>query len=95
MRSATLQVELVSQLGSLTALDLREAQMSKREAALSLNASLERRGIGLSFEIADDPERMREAEREGFAPQGIRLQADRERWREKRRVIEKNDRLER
>jgi hypothetical protein len=48
-----------------------------------------------SQEIAADPERMREAEREGFAPQGIRRQADRERWREKRRVIEKNDRLER
>lgn len=48
------QVELVGLLGSLSLLERREVEVSQREAALSLGAALERRGIGLSFEIADD-----------------------------------------
>jgi hypothetical protein len=50
----TRQVELVGLLGSLTALERRETEVSRREATLSLGAALERHGIGLSFEIADD-----------------------------------------
>jgi len=50
------QVELVGLMGSLAALERREAEVQKREAALSLNAAFEKRGIGLSFEIADDAE---------------------------------------
>jgi hypothetical protein len=50
-----------------------------------------------SQEIAKDPARMREAEREGFAPQvrNFVRQAERERGREKDRGIEKDDGLER
>jgi len=49
-----LQVELVSLLGSLGALE-RQAQAAERRAAtLDLGAALERRGIGLSFEVVDD-----------------------------------------
>jgi hypothetical protein len=51
----TRQVELVGLMGSLAALEKRETEVSRREAALSLGAALERHGIGLSFEIADDP----------------------------------------
>jgi hypothetical protein len=50
----TRQVELVGLMGSLAALERRETEVSRREAALSLGAALERHGIGLSFEIADD-----------------------------------------
>ena len=49
-----LQVELVSLLGSLGALE-RQAQAAERRAAtLDLGAAFERRGIGLSFEVVDD-----------------------------------------
>jgi len=48
------QVAFVSQLGSLAALEKRELEVSRREAALSLGAAYERHGIGLSFEIADE-----------------------------------------
>ena len=50
----TRQVELVGLMGSLAALERRETEVSRREAQLSLGAALERHGIGLSFEIADD-----------------------------------------
>jgi hypothetical protein len=50
------QVQLVGLMGSLSALERREAETQKREAKLSLGAELEKRGIGLSFEIADDAE---------------------------------------
>jgi hypothetical protein len=52
----TRQVEIVGLLGTLDALERRENDVSQREAALSLGAALERHGIGLSFEIADDAE---------------------------------------
>jgi Ti-type conjugative transfer relaxase TraA len=50
-----------------------------------------------SQEIAEDPARMRDAEREGFAPQvkNFVRQAERERGREKGRGAEKDDGLER
>jgi hypothetical protein len=52
----TRQVQIVGLLGTLDALERRENEMSQREAALSLGAAMERHGIGLSFEIADDAE---------------------------------------
>ncbi|HEX3596224.1 MAG TPA: hypothetical protein VHU80_14035 [Polyangiaceae bacterium] len=61
------QVELVGMMGSLTALERREAEVQKREAALSLNAAMEKRGIGLSFEIADDAEMPSDAHRRDIA----------------------------
>jgi hypothetical protein len=50
-----------------------------------------------SQEIAKNPARMREAEREGFAPQvrNFVRQAERERGREKSRGVEKDEGLER
>jgi len=50
-----------------------------------------------SQEIAKDPARMREAEREGFAPQvrNFVRQAEREHGREKGRGAEKDEGLER
>ena len=50
-----------------------------------------------SQEIAKDPARMREAEREGFAPQvrNFVRQAEKERGREKGRGVEKDEGLER
>jgi hypothetical protein len=50
-----------------------------------------------SQEIAKDPARMREAEREGFAPQvkNFIRQTEKERGREKSRGIEKDEGLER
>ncbi len=50
-----------------------------------------------SQEIAKDPARMREAEREGFAPQvrNFVRQDERERGREKGRGVEKDEGLER
>ncbi|HVW30325.1 MAG TPA: hypothetical protein VHC69_33435 [Polyangiaceae bacterium] len=50
------QVQLVGLMGSLSALERRETEAEKREAQLALGAALEERGIGLSFEIADDAE---------------------------------------
>jgi hypothetical protein len=57
------QVAFVSQLGSLAALEKRELEVSRREAALSLGAAYERHGIGLSFEIADEASLPSEAHR--------------------------------
>jgi hypothetical protein len=49
-----LQVELVSLLGSLPALE-REVETAERRAAnLELGAAWERRGIGLNFEMVDE-----------------------------------------
>jgi hypothetical protein len=49
-----LQVELVGLLGSVGALE-REAEAAERRAAsLHLGAALERRGMGLYFEVVDD-----------------------------------------
>jgi hypothetical protein len=61
------QVELVGIMGSLAALERREVEVQKREAALSLNAAMEKRGIGLSFEIADDAEVPSSAHRKDVA----------------------------
>jgi len=49
-------VRYIGLLGSLPALELREDELERREAALSLGAALERRGIGMSFEVVDDAE---------------------------------------
>jgi hypothetical protein len=48
------QVELVGLLGSLPELERQQDEAEAREAALSLGAALERRGIGLSFTVIDD-----------------------------------------
>ncbi|HEX4339236.1 MAG TPA: hypothetical protein VH062_25185 [Polyangiaceae bacterium] len=61
------QVELVGVMGSLAALERREAEVQKREAALSLNAAMEKRGIGLAFEVADEAEAPSNAHRREIA----------------------------
>jgi hypothetical protein len=61
------QVQLVGLMGSLEALERRETEVQKREAALSLGAAMEKRGIGLSFEIADDAETPSDANRRDVA----------------------------
>jgi hypothetical protein len=48
------QVEFVGLSGSLPALELRQDASERRAAALSLDASLERQGIGMSFVVVDD-----------------------------------------
>src|SRR5262249_37436674 len=48
------EVKPVGVLGALPALELREDGVEKREAALALGASLERRGISLLFQVVDD-----------------------------------------
>jgi hypothetical protein len=49
-----LQVELVSLLGSLTALEREVDAAERRATTLDLGAAWERRGIGLNFEVVDD-----------------------------------------
>jgi hypothetical protein len=49
-----LQVELVGLLGSLEALEKQADTAERRAAKLDLTAALERRGIGLHFEVVDD-----------------------------------------
>ena len=53
-REPKLQVEFVSLLVSLAALERRQNESERREATLSLGASLEGRGLGMSFEVVDD-----------------------------------------
>jgi hypothetical protein len=53
-REPKLQVELVSLLVSLGALERRQDESERRQATLSLGASLEKRGLGMSFEVVDD-----------------------------------------
>lgn len=48
------QVELVSLLGSVPALQLEVDAAEKRAATLDVGANLEARGIGLRFDIAED-----------------------------------------
>jgi len=48
------QVELVSLLGSVPALELQVDAAERRAATLDLGADLEARGIGLRFDIAED-----------------------------------------
>lgn len=48
------QVELVSLLGSLSALDRDAEEATRRAASLDLGAALERGGVGLHFDVADD-----------------------------------------
>jgi hypothetical protein len=48
------QVELVGLLGSLEALSRQAESAEKRSAALDVGAALERRGIGLYFDVVDD-----------------------------------------
>jgi hypothetical protein len=50
----TLQVELVSLLGSIASVERQADAAAKRAAALELGANYEQRGMGLSFEVADD-----------------------------------------
>ena len=49
-----LQVQLVSLLGSLSALEREVEAAERRAATLDLGAAWERRGIGLNFEVVDD-----------------------------------------
>lgn len=49
-----LQVELVSLIGSLEALELQAESAERRATKLKLGAEFERQGMGLSFEVADD-----------------------------------------
>src|SRR5262249_49230562 len=49
-----LQVELVSMLGSLGALEHQAEAAERRAATLDLAAAFERRGIGLHFEVVDE-----------------------------------------
>jgi hypothetical protein len=53
-REPKLQVELVSLLVSLGALERRQDESERRQATLSLGASLEGSGLGMSFEVVDD-----------------------------------------
>jgi hypothetical protein len=48
------QVELVSLLGSVPALELQVDAAERRAATLDLGADLEARGIGLRFDVAED-----------------------------------------
>ncbi|HXK18717.1 MAG TPA: hypothetical protein VNG33_12990 [Polyangiaceae bacterium] len=48
------QVELIGMLGSLAALDHQVEALERRATALDIGASLERRGIGMSFQVVDD-----------------------------------------
>jgi hypothetical protein len=50
-----LQVELVSLLGSLAVAERQVDAADKRAAALELGARFEQSGMGLSFEVADEP----------------------------------------
>jgi hypothetical protein len=49
-----LQVELVSLLGSLAAIERQVDVAERRAANTDVGAALERRGIGLSFQVVDD-----------------------------------------
>jgi|GEM_PF-5175566 len=49
-----LQVELVGLLGSIPALEQRVDAADRRAASLDLGATLERHGIGMSFEVVDE-----------------------------------------
>lgn len=51
---ARTQVELVGLLGSLDELERQAESAEKRAAALGVGAALERRGIGLHFDVVDD-----------------------------------------
>lgn len=48
------QVELVSLLGSIAAVERQADEAGKRAAQLELGAHYEQRGMGLSFQVADD-----------------------------------------
>jgi hypothetical protein len=48
------QVELVSLLGSLSALDRDAEEATRRAASLDLGAALERGGVGIHFDVASD-----------------------------------------
>jgi hypothetical protein len=67
------QVELVGLLGSLGALERQVDAAEKHSSALELGATLERHGMGLSFQVVDDgslpgrAERMRAAAWSGVA----------------------------
>lgn len=49
-----LQVELVGLLGSLPALERQVDSADRRAASLGLEATLERHGMGMSFEVVDE-----------------------------------------
>jgi hypothetical protein len=49
-----LQVELVGLLGSMPALERQVDAADRRAASLGLEATLERHGIGMSFEVVDE-----------------------------------------
>ncbi len=58
-----LQVELVSLLGSLDALERQQEVSERREAALALGAALEGQGLGMSFEVVEDASLATDTER--------------------------------
>lgn len=53
-REPKLQVEFISLLGSVTALEQRQNESERRLAGLALGAAMEERGLGMAFEVVDD-----------------------------------------
>jgi hypothetical protein len=49
------RVEFIGLLGSLPAIERTLDQHERREAALALGAAFEQRGVGMVFEVVDDP----------------------------------------
>lgn len=52
--SAGRRIGYIGLLGSLPALELQQDERERRAASLALGAALERRGIGMRFEVASD-----------------------------------------
>jgi hypothetical protein len=48
------RIAFIGLLGSLPALELRQDECERRGASLALGAALERRGIGMAFEVVND-----------------------------------------
>jgi hypothetical protein len=48
------RIALIGLLGTLPALELRQDECERREASVALSAAMERRGIGMLFEVVDD-----------------------------------------
>jgi hypothetical protein len=48
------RIAYIGRLGSLPALELQQDERERREASLALGAAIERRGIGMVFEVVDD-----------------------------------------
>jgi hypothetical protein len=48
------RISLIGLLGTLPALELRQDECERREANVALSAALERRGMGMLFQVVDD-----------------------------------------